>query len=285
MILPNIETFIGCESSFEEASIVLYGAPFDSTTSFRPGARFGPAAMRHESFGLETYSPYQDRDLMDIRVFDSGDLELCFGSSEMALSDIEKRAEKILNAGKFPLLLGGEHLVTLAAVRAAAAKYPNLHIIHFDAHADLRDDYLGAKLSHACVLRRCHEILGDGHIHQFCIRSGEREEFQFARKHTDFHPFTFDGLEKTVKELKEKQVPVYFTIDLDCLDPSVFPGTGTPEAGGVSFMELLEAIRTVSQVNLVGADVNELAPMLDASGVSTATACKVLRELLLAVAK
>lgn len=285
MILPNIETFIGCESSFEEASIVLYGAPFDSTTSFRPGARFGPSAMRHESFGLETYSPYQDKDLMDINVFDSGDLELCFGSSEMALSDIEKRAEEILSAGKFPLLLGGEHLVTLAAVRTVAVKYPDLHIIHFDAHADLRDDYLGAKLSHACVLRRCHEILGDGRIHQFCIRSGEREEFQFARKHTDFHPFTFDGLEETVQELKEKQVPVYFTIDLDCLDPSVFPGTGTPEAGGVSFMELLKAIRTVSQVNVVGADVNELAPMLDVSGVSTATACKVLRELLLAVAK
>lgn len=285
MILPNIETFIGCESSFEEASIVLYGAPFDSTTSFRPGARFGPSAMRHESFGLETYSPYQDKDIMDIRVFDSGDLELCFGSSEMALSDIEKRAEEILNAEKFPLLLGGEHLVTLGAVRAVAAKYPELHIIHFDAHADLRDDYLGAKLSHACVLRRCHEILGDGHIHQFCIRSGEREEFQFARKHTDFHPFTFEGLKETVRELKEKQVPVYFTIDLDCLDPSVFPGTGTPEAGGVSFMELLEAIRMVSQANVVGADVNELAPMLDASGVSTATACKVLRELLLAVAK
>ena len=284
MILPNIETFIGCESSFEEASIVLYGAPFDSTTSFRPGARFGPSAMRHESFGLETYSPYQDKDLIDISVFDSGDLELCFGSSEMALSDIQKRAEEILKAGKFPLLLGGEHLVTLGAVRAAAAKYPDLHIIHFDAHADLRDDYLGAKLSHACVLRRCHEIVGDGHIHQFCIRSGEREEFQFASRHTDFHPFTFEGLEETVRELKEKQVSVYFTIDLDCMDPSVFPGTGTPEAGGVSFLELLKAIRTVSQANLVGADVNELAPMLDASGVSTATACKVLRELLLAIA-
>ena len=285
MILPNIETFIGCESSFEEASIVLYGAPFDSTTSFRPGARFGPSAMRHESFGLETYSPYQDKDLIDISVFDSGDLELCFGSSEIALSDIQKRAEEILKAGKFPLLLGGEHLVTLGAVRAAAAKYPDLHIIHFDAHADLRDDYLGAKLSHACVLRRCHEIVGDGHIHQFCIRSGEREEFQFASRHTDFHPFTFEGLEETIRELKEKQVSVYFTIDLDCLDPSVFPGTGTPEAGGVSFLELLKAIRTVSQANVVGADVNELAPMLDASGVSTATACKVLRELLLAIAK
>ena len=285
MILSNIETFIGCESSFEEASIVLYGAPFDSTTSFRPGARFGPSAMRHESFGLETYSPYQDKDLTDISVFDSGDLELCFGSSEMALSDIEKRAEEILGAGKFPLLLGGEHLVTLAAVRAVAAKYPDLHIIHFDAHADLRDDYLGAKLSHACVLRRCHEIVGDGHIHQFCIRSGEREEFQFASRHTDFHPFTFEGLEETDRELKEKQVTVYLTIDLDCLDPSAFPGTGTPEAGGVSFLELLKAIRTVSQANVAGADVNELAPVLDASGVSTATACKVLRELLLAIAK
>ena len=285
MILPNVETFIGCESSFEEASIVLYGAPFDSTTSFRPGARFGPAAMRHESFGLETYSPYQDRDLMDISVFDSGDLELCFGSSEMALADIQKRAEEILEADKFPLLLGGEHLVTLAAVRAVAAKYPDLHIIHFDAHADLRDDYLGARLSHACVLRRCHDLLGDGRIHQFCIRSGEREEFRFAAQHTDFHPLSFDGLEETVRELKEKNVPVYFTIDLDCLDPAAFPGTGTPEAGGVTFLELLEAIRMVAQGNVVGADVNELAPMLDASGVSTATACKVLRELLLAIAK
>ena len=285
MILPNVETFIGCESSFEEASIVLYGAPFDSTPSFRPGARFGPAAMRHESFGLETYSPYQDRDLMDISVFDSGDLELCFGSSEMALADIQKRADEILEADKFPLLLGGEHLVTLAAVRAVAAKYPDLHIIHFDAHADLRDDYLGARLSHACVLRRCHDLLGDGRIHQFCIRSGEREEFRFAAQHTDFHPLSFNGLEETVRELKEKNVPIYFTIDLDCLDPAAFPGTGTPEAGGVTFLELLEAIRTVAQANVVGADVNELAPMLDVSGVSTATACKVLRELLLAIAK
>ena len=257
MILPNIENFIGCDSSFEEAEIVLYGAPFDSTTSFRPGARFGPSAIRHESFGLETYSPYQDRD----------------------------RAEEILKEGKMPLLLGGEHLVTLAAVRAAAGRYPGLHIIHFDAHADLRDDYLGAHLSHACVIRRCYDILGDGRIHQFCIRSGEREEFRFAKEHTDFHPFTFEGLEETVQELARKQVPVYFTIDLDCLDPSVFPGTGTPEAGGVSFLELLAAIRKVSELNIVGADVNELAPMLDPSGVSTATACKVVRELLLAVAK
>ena len=279
----NIETFIGCESSYEDAKIVLFGAPFDSTTSFRPGARFGPAAMRHESFGLETYSPYQDRDLEDISVFDSGDLELCFGSSEAALADITARAQEILADEKFPLLLGGEHLVTLGAVRAVLKKYPDLHIVHFDAHADLRDDYLGAQLSHACVLRRCHDLIGDGRIHQFCIRSGEREEFRFASQHTDMHPFTFDGLPELAEHFKQTQVPVYLTIDLDCLDPSAFPGTGTPEAGGVSFLQLLDAIRTITQGNIVAADVNELAPMLDTSGVSTATACKVLRELLLAL--
>ena len=282
---PNVETFIGCDSDYADAKIVLYGAPFDSTTSFRPGARFGPAAMRHESFGLETYSPYQDADLTDCAVFDSGDMELCFGSSEAALADIEARAAEILADGKLPLLLGGEHLVTLGAVRAAVKKYPNLHIIHFDAHADLRDDYLGAKLSHACVIRRCHELVGDGRIHQFCIRSGEREEFAFAKEHTQMQKFTFDGLEETVAQLKADGTPVYFTIDLDCLDPAVFAGTGTPEAGGVSFVQLLAALRCVCTANVIGADVNELAPMLDASGVSTATACKVLRELLLALHK
>lgn len=280
---PNVETFLGCDASFENAQIVLFGAPFDSTTSFRPGARFGSAAMRHESFGLETYSPYQDKDLTDCAVFDSGDLELCFGSSEQALAVIEARAKEILDAGKRPVLLGGEHLVTLGSVRAVLEKFPDLHIIHFDAHTDLRNDYLGAKLSHACVIRRCHDLIGDGRIHQFCIRSGEREEFQFAKQHTELHPFSFDGLQECCEKLAAANSPVYFTIDLDCLDPSCFPGTGTPEAGGVTFLQLLSAILTVSKTNVVAADVNELAPMLDPSGVSTATACKVLRELLLAL--
>lgn len=285
MLEQNIETFIGCDASYEAAKVVLFGAPFDSTTSFRPGARFGSAAIRHESFGIETFSPYQQKDLTDYAVFDSGDIELCFGLAEAALADIEKRAEIILNDGKFPFLIGGEHLVTLGNVRAVAKKYPDLHIVHFDAHADLRDDYLGARLSHACVIRRCHDILGDGRIHQFCIRSGEREEFRFAEKHTDMHPLSFAGLEDTVEELKASGAPVYFTIDLDCLDPSAFPGTGTPEAGGVSFLQLLEAILKVSECHLVGADINELSPMLDPTGVSTATACKVLREFLLAILK
>ena len=279
----NVETFIGCDSDYEESKIVLFGAPFDSTTSFRPGARFGSSAIRHESFGIETYSPYQDKDLTDLKVFDCGDLELCFGSPEDALKDIEEQARKIVNDGKLPIMLGGEHLVTFAAVKAVFEKYPKMHIIHFDAHADLRDDYLGAKLSHACVIRRCYELVGDGRIHQFCIRSGDREEFRFADEHTDMHKFGFDGLTELATELKSDNLPVYFTIDLDCLDPSVFCGTGTPEAGGVNFKELLNAILEVSKTNIVGADLNELAPMLDISGASTAVACKVLRELILSI--
>ena len=285
MISPNVETFIGCDSSYRAADIVLYGAPFDSTTSYRPGARFGPSAIRHESFGLETYSPYQNADLTDFDIFDSGDLELCFGSSEAALADIEARAAEILHDGKLPLLLGGEHLVTLGAVRAVAEKHPGLHIIHFDAHADLRDDYLGAKLSHACVLRRCHEIVGDGRIHQFCIRSGERAEFEFAAQHTEMHKFDFTGLAELTDWLCQADVPVYLTIDLDCLDPSAFPGTGTPEAGGVTFMELLTAVLAVCKNHVVGCDLNELSPHYDQSGASTAVALKVLREMLIALSR
>lgn len=279
----NVETFIGCDANFEEAKIVLFGAPFDSTTSYRPGARFGSSAIRHESFGLETYSPYQNKDLCDIKVFDYGDLELCFGLAEAALLDIEKTATEILNHNKLPFMIGGEHLVTYGAIKAAVEKYPNLHIIHFDAHADLREDYLGATLSHACVMKRCYDLIGDDKIHQFCIRSGEKSEFEFAREHTDMHPFNFDGLGELVNELREAHTPIYFTVDLDCLDPSIFPGTGTPEAGGITFNELLSAIMLVSKTNIIGADINELAPMLDTSGVSTAVACKVLREILLAI--
>ena len=281
----NTEYFIGCDSEYVDAEIVLFGAPFDSTTSYRPGARFGSSAIRHESFGLETYSPYQDKDLTDCRVFDCGDLELCFGSAESALADIEDRTAKILSDDKLPILIGGEHLVTLGAVRAVAQRYPDIHIIHFDAHADLRDDYLGAKLSHAAVIRRCHDILGNGRIHQFCIRSGDRTEFEFAKIHTDMHKFSFNGLSEVCDKLAKDNSPVYFTVDLDCLDPSVFCGTGTPEAGGISFIQLLDAIMTVAKTNIVGADINELAPVLDSSGASTAVACKVLRELILAIYK
>jgi len=283
MLQRNVETFIGCDADYNDARIVLFGAPFDSTTSFRPGTRFAPHAIRSESFGLETYSPWLDRDLEDISVFDSGDIELCIGSADKALAQISERTATILADGKIPFMIGGEHLVTLGAFREVFKKYPNVHIIHFDAHTDLRDDYLDVKLSHACVIRRCHDLVGDGRIHQFGIRSGERAEWQWARAgHTDLHPFSFDGLAETVKGLGS--TPVYFTIDLDVMDPSVFPGTGTPEYGGVTFMQLFEALKTVcSGCNIIGLDVNELCPPYDQTGASTAAACKIIRELLLSI--
>lgn len=288
----NIETFIGCDAEYTDAKVVIFGAPFDSTTSYRPGARFGSSAIRHESYGLETYSPYLDRDLMFSEsgeeryfVFDSGDIELPMGSSQMTLDAISERTAEILNDGKLPLMLGGEHLVTLGAFREVAKRYPDVHIIHFDAHCDLRNDYLGVELSHACVLRRCHDIIGDGRIHQFGIRSGDRDEWAFARaRHTDMHPFCLDGLTECIDMLAQDKTPVYLTIDLDVLDPSVFPGTGTPEAGGITFNELRLAVKDIcSRLNIVGVDVNELAPTLDTTGVSTAVACKVVRELLLSL--
>lgn len=279
----NVETFLGCDDAYEDSHIVIFGAPFDSTTSYRPGTRFAARTMRAESYGLETYSPYQDLDLEDARVFDGGDLELPFGDTARALGMIRDFAVEVLTDGKLPFLIGGEHLVSLPAIEAAAEKYPDLAVIHFDAHTDLREEYLGNRLSHATVMRRVWDRLGDGRIHQFGIRSGERAEWQWARAgHTNLHAFTFTGLSDAVAAVRGR--PVYLTIDLDVLDPSVFPGTGTPEAGGVTFIELMKAALSVIRgCRVVACDLVELSPPLDASGASTATALKLLREMLLAL--
>ncbi|WP_055070851.1 agmatinase [Clostridium massiliamazoniense] len=279
----NVSTFIGCEAEYDEASIVVFGAPFDSTTSFRPGTRFASQTMRNDSFGLESYSPYQDKDLYDYKIFDGGDLELPFGSSERALKDIEDFSKQVVEDGKIPAMIGGEHLVTLGSVRSVVNKYPDLHIIHFDAHADLREEYLGQKLSHATVLHRVWDLVGDNKIFQFGIRSGDKEEFAWGKDHVYTNKFNLETLDVIVDKLKEK--PVYVTIDLDVLDPSVFPGTGTPEPGGVQFKELLNAILSLKDLNIVGFDINELSPQYDVSGASTAVACKVLREMLLIASK
>ena len=280
----NIHTFIGCDNEYDESQIVIFGAPFDGTTSYRPGTRFAAAAMRNESIGIETYSPYQDKDLEDYNIFDGGDLEFVFGNPAKNIAIIKEYTAELLKDNKIPAMIGGEHLVTLGAVQAVAEKYNDLHIIHFDAHADLRDDYLGEKLSHATVLHRVWDIVGDNKIFQFGIRSGEKGEFEFAKNHTYMNKFDMKTLDEVIAKLKNK--PVYITIDLDVLDSSVFPGTGTPEAGGITFKELINAIMLFQNLeNIVAFDINELSPMLDASGASTACACKVLREMLLAVSK
>jgi len=279
----NVSTFIGCEADFDEAKIVVIGAPFDSTTSYRPGTRFASSVIRKESFGLEIYSPYQDKELDTLSVCDAGDLNLPFGNASRALDVIEEASEEILSAGKLPFLIGGEHLVTLGIFRAVFKKYPDVHIVHFDAHTDLRDDYMGEKLSHATVIRRCHDLIGDKKIYQFGIRSGEKAEFEFAKHHLIQEKFTAHTIDSAVTDLAGK--PVYLTIDLDVLDPSQLPGTGTPEAGGLSFETLRSALMKVTDLNIVGIDVNELNPMLDPTGASTALAGKLIRELLIALQK
>ena len=280
----NIHTFIGCDNEYDESKIVIFGAPFDGTTSYRPGTRFASAAMRNESIGIETYSPYLDKDLEDYNIFDGGDLEFVFGNPAKNIEIIKEYTASILKDNKIPAMIGGEHLVTLGAVQAVFEKYNDLHIIHFDAHADLRQDYLGEKLSHATVIRRVWEIVGDNKIYQFGIRSGEKNEFLFAKDHTYMNKFDMKTLDEVVEKLKNK--PVYITIDLDVLDSSVCPGTGTPEAGGITFKELINAVMMFQKLeNIVAFDINELAPMLDSSGASTACACKVLREMLLVTSK
>lgn len=276
--------FLGCEAGYEEADLVIYGAPFDSTTSFRPGTRFAPNVVRCDSDGYETYSPYQDRDLEDLKICDAGDVAPPIGNPREMLDTIEAQTAEILRDGKMPVMVGGEHLLTQGAVKSMLEKYPDLHIFHFDAHTDLRVNFLGQELSHANVIRKCYDMIGeDGRIHAFGIRSGLKEEFEFGRAHMDYHCFKLDGVAESVRRLlaEKPEVPVYVTIDLDVLDPSVFPGTGTPEPGGVSFMELLNALLELRPLNIVGFDVMELSPPCDTSGISNAACWKIIREMLL----
>lgn len=280
---PNKHVYMSCESSFDEATTVIYGAPFDGTVSNRPGTRFAADAIRSESYGLETYSPYLNKDLEDVRIMDSGDVDITIGNKIKVLDELEATARTILNAGKLPFMIGGEHLVTLGPMRAVLEKYPDAVLVQLDAHTDLRDDYMGEPLSHATVVRRIHDLVGDNRIYQYGIRSGTKEEFDWSETHTVLEKFSID----TLKDLPGiiGNTPVYVTIDLDCLDPSIFPGTGTPEPGGLTYKELEPAFKVFEQLNVVAADIVELSPPYDHSGVSNAVAAKVARELMLAITK
>ena len=276
----NLQVFQSCDKEYKDSSVVIFSSPMDATCSFRPGTRFAGPAIRQDSIGMEWYSPYFNMDLKDYGTCDIGDLDLPMGDVEKDLKEISRVTSLILKDGKKTMMIGGEHLVTLGTIREYVKKYKDLNIIHFDAHTDLREKFLGRELSHATVLRKCYDLLDGGTIYQFGIRSGDRSEFEWAKTHIHQHLFDTEGLDEAIEALKDK--PVYITIDLDVLDPSVFPGTGTPEAGGITFKELEEAILKMRKLkNIVGADMVELSPDYDTSHVSTQVACKVLRELVL----
>lgn len=269
----------GIYSTYNDSQVIIFGVPFDGTASFKPGSRFAPQAIRQQMDGFETYSPYQDKDMTDYAFCDVGDMLLPFGNTKKVLDLIKEETKDMLCDNKKTVVLGGEHLISYPIIESYLAKYPNLHIIQFDAHADLREQYLGEKLSHATVMRLVHAKLNKGKLWQFGIRSGTKEEFDFAASNTKMCRFEICKIDKAVKAIGD--APVYVTIDLDVLDPSIFSGTGTPEPGGITFKELIAGIMALEGMNIVGGDIVELSPHYDMSGVSTAVACKVLRELLL----
>lgn len=282
----HISTFMGMETSYEDADLVVFGAGFDGTTSNRPGTRFASSAMRPEFYGLETYSPILDLDLEDFKICDIGDLELSIGNTDKVLEEIYIGTKEIVNDNKVPFMIGGEHLVTLPAFKSVYEKYDDVFVIHFDAHTDLRQEYNNNENSHATVIKRVWDIVGDNRIFQFGIRSGTKEEFSFALKdnHTYMEVETINTFKDIINKLDGKNI--YITIDLDVLDPSIFPGTGTPEPGGVTYREFREIFTILKQsnTNIVGLDIVELSPDYDSTNVSTVVACKILRELSLVAA-
>lgn len=279
--------FIKSYPNFEESQAVLYGMPMDWTVSYRPGSRFGPARIREVSIGLEEYSAYLDRELEEVKYFDAGDIPLPFGNAQKSLDLIEEFIDKVLAEGKFPLGMGGEHLVSWPVIKAMHKKYPNLALIHIDAHADLRTDYEGEPLSHSTPIRKAAELIGPENVYSFGIRSGMKEEFQWA-KEVGMHISKFD-VHKPLMEVLPKLSgrPVYVTIDIDVLDPAHAPGTGTVDAGGITSRELLASIHEIarSNVNVVGADLVEVAPVYDNSEQTANTASKLIREMILGFVK
>ena len=280
MKLPFIETnFISANASFEKSRGVILGCPYDGSASFRPGARFGPSAIRRASWGIETFSPYFKKDLSQCSIHDMGDLELPLGEKKISLNLIRKALAKILSGNKFPILLGGDHLITLPIIEEILKISPRLHLIHMDAHTDLRDDYLGESLSHSTVMRKVVDHLGEGRLFQIGIRSGTEEEFRLARKMKSIVSLQPASLSSRIKRLRNQ--PVYISLDLDVIDPSLLPGVGAPEPGGLSFQEFISLLKKLQALHVIGFDMVELTPDYDSTQISSITASVILREMIL----
>lgn len=278
--MENCDGFIGSTTNYEQSTIVIAGAPMDLTVSYRPGTRRGPQSIRQASHGLEEYSVDLDRDLASYNYYDAGDVLLPFGAVQENLRRISAVTAEILEGDKTPFVLGGEHLITCAVVQEVAKRHPGLVVIHFDAHADLRDQYLGQRFSHATVMRRVVEMIGGENLFQFGIRSGTRDEFAFARAHTNtFLDRVVEPLTESLPHLQGR--PVYVTLDIDVIDPSFAPGTGTPEPGGCSSREMITAIHLLGDLNVVGFDLVEVSPVYDPSERTALLAAKLVREAIM----
>lgn len=280
-MLDRRAMFLESSNEFKECDRVILGLPMDATTSFRPGTRMAPYRVREVSEGLEVYSIYQDKTLEDINFYDAGSVIIPFGNIGESLSRMEKVAQALLALDKKIYSIGGEHLVSLPLIKAYYQKYPDLTVIQMDAHADLRMDYLGEQLSHASVMRRVVETIGPGRLFQLGIRSGLKEELEFAAKNSNLY---LDEVISAIDEVKEKigQRPVYVTVDIDVLDPAFAPGTGTPEPGGITTRELIKTLLEFRDLNVVGFDVVEISPPYEPGDNTAILGAKLIREALLA---
>ena len=279
--------FMGAQRDIDQCRVSLLGVPYDGTCCFRPGARFGPSAIREDSYGIETYCPQLDLDLEDINFTDIGSLDVPLGDAKLTLDYISDATNILLKNNLKPLIIGGEHSITIGIIKSIITNYPDLIMLQLDAHADLRDEWLGSKLSHACTMKRCLEILPSKKIFQIGIRSGTKSEFLEMNNSKRLIQHTLGenakSLEEALKSFKGR--PIYLTFDLDWFDPSIMPGTGTPEPGGYFWGDFAAIIDVIKSHNLIGADVVELSPKLDNTGISSILAAKVIRSLIMLLDK
>lgn len=286
MGLNQVTPFIESKpvSSIDQPGTYLIGFGFDGTTSFRPGSRFGPRALREASENLENYSPYLDKQLDDYPIYDLGDLDFFPSRFDLMIQQFEEILAPIdLKECQVKLVtLGGEHSIAIAPLKLYLEQFKELVVIQLDAHADLRDGYLGNPHSHASIIRRTLDHFKPEHqLIQYGIRSGTKEEFNWMKEQKTLATSLEELIQRV--DLLSDQIPLYLTLDLDFFDPSFLPGTGTPEAGGESFHSFIKLMKVLNRKNLVGADVCELAPQLDPTGNSDCFASKVTREILLAL--
>ncbi len=275
--------FMGAKRIISGSKIGIFGVNYDGTTSYKPGTRFGPNAIRNVSESLETYCPLLNNDLSLINYFDAGSLKIDLSNNHSIIKKVKLGTDFLIKNNLKPLILGGEHSISIGAIEALVEKYPNLLMIHLDAHADLRDSYQNNKYSHACTIRRCLELLPSKKVIQIGVRSGTQEEFEIMKNNHQLINFRTGDSNIEIQNFLEpvKDQPIYITVDLDWFDPSLLSGTGTPEPGGFFWHDFENIIELLRKFKIVGCDIVELAPDLDSSGISSIVAAKTARSLIM----
>ena len=278
--------FAEANSDYKNAKYVICGVPFDSTSCFRRGSKDAPHEMRKNSYNFEKYNYFYDIDLEDVNIHDAGDLDVAENVDD-TLNMISVHARKYMKDGKIPIMLGGEHSLTLPFVKACKEKYDDLAFVVLDAHMDMREEYEGEKNSHACISRHVFEDVTQKYV-SIGIRSGAREEYEYVREN-NIRMFSAEdvfsmGIEKAMNEFRNHiGEHVYLSIDMDAIDPAYAPALGTPEPYGLTPRDVRAVISCLAP-HIVGLDLVEIAPAYDSGGTALLGA-KLVRDFIAASAK